>query len=153
MAEPDGVPQEAWIRLGAVQEIVRTPFSLEMALVEKFEKRALRIARAIIRLVNEVHSRSIAIMDINMKNFIVGPDESVSVIDFEGARHVEGDDSGVLGTPGFIPYERCGNADRDAFALTNLLFYIFWPSWSTAFSLERWRQALFTWRVYSLKRR
>ena len=25
MAEPDGVPQEAWIRLGAVQEIVRTP--------------------------------------------------------------------------------------------------------------------------------
>ncbi|WP_368151686.1 hypothetical protein, partial [Collinsella aerofaciens] len=28
VAEPDGVPQEAWIRLGAVQEIVRTPFSL-----------------------------------------------------------------------------------------------------------------------------
>ena len=25
MAQPDGVPQEAWIRLGAVQEIVRTP--------------------------------------------------------------------------------------------------------------------------------
>jgi hypothetical protein len=25
VAEPDGVPQEAWIRLGAVQEIVRTP--------------------------------------------------------------------------------------------------------------------------------
>jgi hypothetical protein len=28
VAEPDGVPQEAWIRLGAVQEIVRTPISL-----------------------------------------------------------------------------------------------------------------------------
>ena len=27
VAEPDGVPQEAWIRLGAVQEIVRTPNS------------------------------------------------------------------------------------------------------------------------------
>lgn len=27
VAEPDGVPQEAWIRLGAVQEIVRTPFN------------------------------------------------------------------------------------------------------------------------------
>ena len=26
MAEPDGVPQEAWIRLDAVQEIVRTPY-------------------------------------------------------------------------------------------------------------------------------
>jgi hypothetical protein len=25
VAEPDGIPQEAWIRLGAVQEIVRTP--------------------------------------------------------------------------------------------------------------------------------
>ena len=25
MAEPDGVPQEAWIHLGAVQELVRTP--------------------------------------------------------------------------------------------------------------------------------
>jgi len=25
VAQPDGVPQEAWIRLGAVQEIVRTP--------------------------------------------------------------------------------------------------------------------------------
>lgn len=123
----EGVSLQTWLASNY-------PFSLEMALVEKFEKRALRIARAIIRLVNEVHSRGIAIMDINMKNFIVGPDESVSVIDFEGARHVEGDDSGVLGTPGFIPYERCGNADRDAFALTNLLFYIFWPSWSTAFS-------------------
>lgn len=31
MAEPDGVPQEAWIRLGAVQEIVRTP--IEAAVV------------------------------------------------------------------------------------------------------------------------
>ena len=28
VAEPDGVPQEAWIRLGAVQEIVRTPMEL-----------------------------------------------------------------------------------------------------------------------------
>ncbi|WP_373202375.1 hypothetical protein, partial [Collinsella aerofaciens] len=28
VAEPDGVPQEAWIRLGAVQEIVRTPPAL-----------------------------------------------------------------------------------------------------------------------------
>ena len=26
VAEPDGVPQEAWIRVGAVQEIVRTPY-------------------------------------------------------------------------------------------------------------------------------
>lgn len=30
MAEPDGVPQEAWIRLGAVQEIVRTPSPLKI---------------------------------------------------------------------------------------------------------------------------
>ena len=30
MAEPDGVPQEAWIRLGAVQEIVRTPFVVDL---------------------------------------------------------------------------------------------------------------------------
>ena len=28
VAEPDGVPQEAWIRLGAVQEIVRTPHAV-----------------------------------------------------------------------------------------------------------------------------
>ena len=30
MAEPDGIPQEAWIRLGAVQEIVRTPNRIEV---------------------------------------------------------------------------------------------------------------------------
>ena len=29
VAEPDGVPQEAWIRLGAVQEIVRTPYMIK----------------------------------------------------------------------------------------------------------------------------
>ena len=28
--QPDGVPQEAWIRLGAVQEIVRTPSRSEI---------------------------------------------------------------------------------------------------------------------------
>ena len=37
MAEPDGVPQEAWIRLGAVQEIVRTPDDKRMA--EYFKNR------------------------------------------------------------------------------------------------------------------
>jgi hypothetical protein len=29
VAQPDGVPQEAWIRLGAVQEIVRTPVAVK----------------------------------------------------------------------------------------------------------------------------
>lgn len=35
MAEPDGIPQEAWIRLGAVQEIVRTPERTKSAAVKK----------------------------------------------------------------------------------------------------------------------
>lgn len=32
VGEPNGVPQEAWIRLGAVQEIIRTPNLIKGAL-------------------------------------------------------------------------------------------------------------------------
>lgn len=39
VAEPDGVPQEAWIRVGAVQEIVRTP-----RLLSAWVKRPMRSA-------------------------------------------------------------------------------------------------------------
>jgi len=44
VAQPDGVPQEAWIRLGAVQEIVRTPNSPYFTATQKVMRAETAIA-------------------------------------------------------------------------------------------------------------
>ena len=92
-------------------------------------------------------------MDINMKNFIVGPDESVSVIDFEGARHVEGDDSAFWVLQDSFPTRGVVMLIATHSLSQICCFISSGPLGPRHSVLERWRQALFTWRVYSLKRR
>lgn len=110
------------------------PFSLGEKEVENFENAALSIVRQVTVLIEQIHKRGLAIMDINIKNFIVDGSLNVGIVDFEGCRRVNGSDGGVLGTPGFVPYGSCTNTERDAFGLAAVAMYVFLPSWSASFS-------------------
>lgn len=112
----------------------RYPFSLEKKKVLRYSEDALTIARRIIASIKAIHRNGIALMDVNPKNFIISDDLSVGVVDFEAACEIDGTSGKTLGMPGFAPYCRCSNKDRDIFSAVCVLFYAFWPSWSTSFS-------------------
>lgn len=131
----DGASLQSWLAC-------RYPFSLAQDQVEEYSKEALTLAKKVVKLVEEIHSRGYALMDINAKNFIVDECSGLSLIDFEGCRSLKGTDSDVLGTPGFVPLVKCSNAERDAYGLANLMLYMFWPSWASAFSPEAMRSGL-----------
>lgn len=130
----EGVSLQTWLAS-------HYPFSLQEDLVREYSREALTLAQKIVDLVDEVHSRGYAIMDISVKNFIIDNSLNVAIIDFEGFREFDGSDSNVLGTPGFIPQVKCSNAERDLYGMVNVLLYMFWPSWTSAFSPKATRSA------------
>lgn len=112
------------------------PFSLNPSDIEEYQRSALAIAKKLLAIVNEIHDRNIAIMDINAKNVLIDEQANPLMIDFEGCRQLNEENAEVLGTPGFIPFSNCSNYDRDAFGMASLFMYMFWPSWGNAFSPE-----------------
>jgi Protein kinase domain/Lanthionine synthetase C-like protein len=96
--------------------------------VADYTKWALRIHHAVEEAVHAVHERGVVFNDLHMFNIMVRPDEeSVALLDFEAAGHVDEGLPQVVAHPGFIaPADRRGFA-VDHYALACLRLALFVP--------------------------
>lgn len=110
----DGLQLYSW---GAAYHPLATMAAPTAEEIEDFTRRTLRILGRVQDIVAAVHARGLAIGDLHTSNVLVGPDDAVSVIDFEQA--FEPSDSGwrpALAAPGFAAPNRRGT-DIDDYAL------------------------------------
>ncbi|MFH8980004.1 class III lanthionine synthetase LanKC [Streptomyces varsoviensis] len=98
------------------------------AAVAAYTRWALRIHGAVRAAVAAVHSRGVVFNDLHMFNIMVAPDEeTVRLLDFETAAHVDEDHRQAVAHPGFIaPADRRG-FDVDRYALACLGLALFLP--------------------------
>ena len=83
---------------------------------------ALGICAGLDRAVEAIHKRGIVINDLHMFNIMIRPDDSVALIDFEAAAHIDEGKRPALGNPGFMAprdrtgfdIDRCANCPRQA---------------------------------------
>ncbi|MGJ5894950.1 lantipeptide synthetase [Streptomyces sp. V2] len=110
------------------------------AAVAAYTEWAVRIHGKVERAVAAVHARGIAFNDLHVFNIMVGPDESVSLLDFEAAAPVSANGRQVVAHPGFFaPPERRG-VDVDLYALACLRLALFLPV-TTLFVVDRGKAA------------
>jgi tRNA A-37 threonylcarbamoyl transferase component Bud32 len=87
---------------------------------------ALRICTNVERAVEAIHERGVVINDLHMFNIMVRPDDSVALIDFEAAAHIDEGRRPTLGNPGFLaPRDRTGfGIDRYSLACVKLAMFL-----------------------------
>ncbi|MFI7498207.1 class III lanthionine synthetase LanKC [Streptomyces sp. NPDC049687] len=102
---------------------------------------ALRVHRSVEDAVAAVHDRGVVFNDLHLFNILIGPDgESVRLIDFEAAAHVDDNRRQVVAHPGFLaPADRHGFA-IDRYALACLRLALFLPL-TTLFGVDRGKAA------------
>ncbi|MFF4656295.1 class III lanthionine synthetase LanKC [Streptomyces sp. NPDC001381] len=102
---------------------------------------ALCVHRSVEEAVAALHARGIVFNDLHLFNILIGPDgESVRLIDFEAAAHVDEGRRQVVAHPGFLaPADRHGFA-IDRYALACLRIALFLPL-TTLFAVDRGRAA------------
>ena len=78
------------------------------------------------RAVEAIHERGVVVNDLHMFNIMVRPDDSVALIDFEAAAHVDEGRRPTLGNPGFLaPRDRTGfGIDRYSLACVKLAMFL-----------------------------
>ncbi len=97
---------------------------------------ALGICAGLDRAVEAIHKRGIVINDLHMFNIMIRPDDSVALIDFEAAAHIDEGKRPALGNPGFMaPRDRTG-FDIDCYSLACVKLAMFMPL-TTLFALDR----------------
>ena len=110
------------------------------AAVASYTDWAMRISDGVADVVRQLHERGIVFGDLHMFNVMVRPDDSVALLDFEVASHVDEGLRPSIGNPGFIaPRDRTG-LDIDRYALACLRLAMFLPL-TTLFPLERGKAA------------
>lgn len=109
------------------------PNSIRSEKYQKYEAKALALAKSIYNLVKNVHEYGYSLLDISLNNFLVTNENEISLIDFESFRKGLSGHSEALGTLGFIPQVKVENRLRDNYALCAMIFYLFYPSWVTGF--------------------
>ncbi|MEU6487389.1 class III lanthionine synthetase LanKC [Streptomyces sp. NPDC046887] len=89
---------------------------------------ALRIYRLVEEAVHAVHARGVVFNDLHLFNIMVAEDEqSVSLLDFEAAAHIDEGRRQTVANPGFVaPADRRG-FDVDRYALACLRLALFLP--------------------------
>ena len=87
---------------------------------------ALRICTSVERAVEAIHERGVVLNDLHMFNIMVRPDDSVALIDFEAAAHIDEGRRPMLGNPGFLaPRDRTGfGIDRYSLACVKLAMFL-----------------------------
>ena len=101
---------------------------------------ALRVYDGIERAVAAIHERGIVFNDLHIFNVMIRPDETVALIDFEAAAHVEEGRQPTIGNPGFVaPRDRTGFA-IDRYSLACMRLAIFAPL-TTLIALDRAKAA------------
>jgi tRNA A-37 threonylcarbamoyl transferase component Bud32 len=97
---------------------------------------ALGVCADLERAVQAIHDRGVVVNDLHMFNIMIRPDDSVALIDFEAAAHVEEGRRPALGNPGFVaPRDRTG-FDIDRYSLACVKLAMFLPL-TTLFALDR----------------
>ena len=97
---------------------------------------ALAICADLERAVAAIHNRGIVVNDLHMFNIMIRPDDSVALIDFEAAAHIEEGRRPTLGNPGFVaPRDRTG-FDIDRYSLACVKLAMFMPL-TMLFALDR----------------
>ncbi|MFT2014989.1 class III lanthionine synthetase LanKC [Streptomyces sp. 796.1] len=111
------------------------------AAVADYTAWALRVHAAVEAAVAAVHGRGVVFNDLHMFNIMVAPDdETVRLIDFEAAAHIDEGRRQSLAHPGFMaPTDRRGFA-VDHYALACLRLALFVPM-TTLFVLDRGKAA------------
>ncbi|GGL02213.1 class III lanthionine synthetase LanKC [Streptomyces flaveus] len=102
---------------------------------------ALRVQRSVEDALAVVHDRGVVFNDLHLFNILLGPDEeSVRLIDFEAAAHIDEDRRQVVAHPGFLaPADRRGFA-IDRYALACLRLALFLPL-TTLLGVDRGKAA------------
>ncbi|MFL9655405.1 class III lanthionine synthetase LanKC [Streptomyces sp. PB17] len=88
---------------------------------------ALDVHARVERAVSEVHARGVVFNDLHLFNIMVRDDDSVALLDFEAAHHVDEAGRQIVANPGFVaPADRRGVA-VDRYALACLRIALFLP--------------------------
>ncbi|MFG3106825.1 class III lanthionine synthetase LanKC [Streptomyces tendae] len=87
---------------------------------------ALDVHARVERAVAEVHDRGVVFNDLHLFNIMVRDDDSVALLDFEAAHHVDEAGRQIVANPGFVaPADRRGVAvDRYALACLRLALFL-----------------------------
>ncbi|MFF4912350.1 class III lanthionine synthetase LanKC [Streptomyces tendae] len=87
---------------------------------------ALDVHARVERAVAEVHARGVVFNDLHLFNIMVRDDDSVALLDFEAAHHVDEAGRQIVANPGFVaPADRRGVAvDRYALACLRLALFL-----------------------------
>ncbi|MGV9900619.1 protein kinase domain-containing protein, partial [Streptomyces tendae] len=87
---------------------------------------ALDVHARVERAVAEVHARGVVFNDLHLFNIMVRDDDSVALLDFEAAHHVDEAGRQIVANPGFVaPPDRRGVAvDRYALACLRLALFL-----------------------------
>jgi hypothetical protein len=101
---------------------------------------ALRVYAGTERIIDAIHERGVAFNDLHMFNIMVGPEDRISLIDFEAAAPAAEDGRQILANPGFLaPPDRRGTA-VDRYSLACLKIALFTPT-TNLFMLDRAKAA------------
>ncbi|MFG3127509.1 class III lanthionine synthetase LanKC [Streptomyces tendae] len=87
---------------------------------------ALDVHARVERAVAEVHARGVVFNDLHLFNIMVRDDDSIALLDFEAAHHVDEAGRQIVANPGFVaPADRRGVAvDRYALACLRLALFL-----------------------------
>src|SRR6266536_3576986 len=101
---------------------------------------AMRLCAGVEQAVEQIHSRGVVFNDLHLFNVMVRPDDSVALLNFEVAAHVDEGRRPTIGNPGFVaPPDRTG-LDIDRYSLACLRLAMFMPL-TTLFPLDRGKAA------------
>lgn len=116
----DGVSLQSWLA-------ANYPLTYENSFT-KYEKDAIKILKQVNDYIEILHQAGTAFMDLKPENILIDEQLAAHFIDFESACSLADYSRNVVGTPGYIPYYKSNNAERDAYALYHLALYVLCPA-------------------------
>lgn len=118
----EGLPMYSWCAAYHPLVLKAEPSKEEIA---DFTARLLKVLGRIEEIIDAIHERGIVVGDLHLNNVLIGPDDEVTVIDFEQAFEPgEGWRPG-LGAPGFMaPHRQDTGIDDHSLALIRLAAFI-----------------------------
>lgn len=117
-----GISLRSWV---AAQHPALGP-TPEADALAAYADRCAAIMRRLREVIDAVHRAGVAHRDLHPGNILIGPDDSVSLIDFELASEVSETGAPSLGCPAFVTHSGTG-AERDHHALRMLALWVLCP--------------------------
>ncbi|HAP5615550.1 TPA: protein kinase/lanthionine synthetase C family protein [Enterococcus faecalis] len=116
----DGYVLDDWIRLNF-------PFIADSTTRNSYANRIINILNKLLDIINEIHSKNVAIGDLQPNNIIINDEDEVTIIDLEVASDANADNSLNIRTPGFMDKRAKTSEENDIIALINIAWYCFLP--------------------------